>query len=570
MTTRSGAAGNGPWPSDPVEAKKHIGTRSSDSPVQSSASLLSTGTRTRRNFLAVIGAVTVAGCAHGGSSKQSSTDSPSPTPDTWEIEPVEHDRLVGAHYYPWYGPSFGAEGIEPGNWLEMVPGRPVLGEYDSRDEDVINQHITWAREHGINWFSVTWKPESDREAVFNDHVLEAELADRMNWSVLYDTIGSATDGSNEGGEFTLRDGMVDFDRPENREALRSHFQRLDDQYFDMPNYVRIDDRPVVYVYSSMKVTGAAEQAYAEAKASIDTEPYLIASALGAGGGPGFIHTVERDWMNEFDAVSEYGVYDRDVAANGEYADFVEYVNRATKEWLLAADHADLDFIPNIMPGMNDTLVPGRDRPPIHRDADGFKEMCRTVRDRMDPDLDAALITSFNEWPEFTSVEPAESYGTTYLEIVRDELATTPAEPMDVTAYPMLQLRYGRTLTPPAEPELEFAMQLGELALTDDAGETVRTYNVGVPENEPYLLEGAYGPPKDDGPLGTWRWLGGPTQQSTIYLDPECAEAASADLYGMAPSFADGPVSSDVYVNGERTDSVELAPEPSTYTVSLQR
>ena len=536
----------------------------------------------RRRFLRLLGAAgpaAVAGCQStdgrgtepGGGTPERTDGSKGTSRPTegWTFDPVEHDKLVGAHYYPWYGPEGSVQ-----DWLRLVPGEPELGEYDSTEEAVVNQHIVWAREHGINWFSTSWQPDSSREAILNDHVLEAELADRMTFSVLYEPIGSAVDSQNPSGTFSLVDGeyLVDFDEPENRETLRDHFQRLQDDYFDRPNYLRIDDRPVVYVYSARNVAGAARRAYAEAKDAIDDDPYLVASVLGGGSRAGTIHKVNQDWMAEFDAASAYAVYNRDVAETGSYDDFVEHVDRVSREWALATEHVGLDFVPDLMPGMDDTLVPGRDRPPIHRDAAGFREMCRIVRDRMDPDLDAVLVTSFNEWPEFTALEPAESYGTTYLEIVEEELAMGVPNYFDPASHPTLQLRFDRTLPAPEEP-LYFAMQLGALTLEDDAGDEAVVYDVGVLEDEPYLLEGAFTPNRnpdapEDSPMRTWRWLGGPTERTTIFLPPPLDEVASGSLHGSAPRFADETIGVDVYFEGQRTDRIVVEPSPATHTFSL--
>lgn len=65
---------------------------------------------------------------------------------------MELDKLVGAYYYQWYRGDDGYGLHDDRPWLEHVPGEPVLGQNHSRDDDVINQHLKWALEHGINWF----------------------------------------------------------------------------------------------------------------------------------------------------------------------------------------------------------------------------------------------------------------------------------------------------------------------------------------------------------------------------------------------------------------------------------
>lgn len=94
----------------------------------------------RRFFLRSAGAAAItalAGCNTNDGSQtvdgtQTSTDSPTntaretetptekrtetETPPEWEIDPLEHDKLVGAHYYPWYETHQGWQ-----DWLWKTP-----------------------------------------------------------------------------------------------------------------------------------------------------------------------------------------------------------------------------------------------------------------------------------------------------------------------------------------------------------------------------------------------------------------------------------------------------------------
>ncbi len=502
------------------------------------------------------------------------TEEPTEIPEEWDIDPIEHDKLVGAHYYPWY--KVGTRN----DWLEIAEDEPVLGEYSSADKDVSNQHIKWAREHGINWFNVSWRPRNFREHTLENYVLEAELADLIDYSLLYEEIGSVTGPNPDPEEYSLQpdesgDGgyLIDFDRRDNQKTLQRHFQRMEDRYFDDPNYVRIDGRPIVYVYSAHKVTGAVKEAWAEAKDAIDSDPYLVAETLDRG--LGWLRQ-EKDWLAEFDAGGEYGIYSVEVGENSGYGRYLDYAEQKTTEWGLTAEHIGLDFVPEVMPGAVFSNIP--DAPdrykdaPIHRDADGFRELCRILRQRMDPDLDAILVNTFNEWPEHTAVEPSKSYGTTYLEIIEDELARSNHDTWNTEAYLGFQIRYDRTMPSPGEPDAEFGMMLDKIRLRDANGQLIASYDIGIPEDEPYFLGGVVSRPKEttdkDDLYDYWRWLGGPAGQTTVYFPPADADAATADLDGRAPPFADEPVGADIFVDGQQTDRIEMSPEPDTHTVSL--
>lgn len=517
----------------------------------------------RRGFLAALGSGTVAAVA--GCSSDGETSEGSPTGEGVEadgdastavpaVDPVEHDKLIGAYYYSWYRPPF--------PFREYTPAEPILGYYRSADTEVINQHIVWARNHGINWFNMSWdgRNTSDRHAPqdedITDGFLEAELMDRIKFSIFYESNIFLEEA----------DDKLDFNLETNRETLRRDFQYLEETFFDESNYLSIDGRPVLTFYTADSFGGSVGDAFADATDAIDHDPYLVADILGS------TDNRTNDWITAFDAVTGYSIYNEYVVGDGDYSDFVEYADREMREWALVADYVDLDVIPNVLPGYDDTEIQERpeDNPVLEREPDGFSELAATVYDWIDPDLDAIMITSFNEWPEYTAVEPAESYGTTYLEIVEEEMARAgePSHP-STDGYPIVRLDFDRTVQAPEEP-IEFTIMFAGLTLEDAAGERLAQYDIGIPGEEPYILDGAFDPTRrDDHAFETWRWLGGPTGRTLLALERDHRHATTAGIHATAPPFAEKPVEADVYVDGQRSDHVVFEPDlPHTYQVSL--
>lgn len=518
---------------------------------------------TRRGFLATLGSTTaaaIAGCSSDGETSAGSPtdrgveDDDDASTAVPEVDPVEHDKLIGAYYYSWYRPAF--------PFREYTPDEPVLGYYRSADTEVVNQHIAWARNHGINWFNMSWDGRNtpDRHAPqdedITDGFLEAELMDRIDFSIFYES------------NIFLReaDDRLDFDLETNRETLRRDFRYLEETFFAEPNYLTIDGRPVLTFYTADSFGGSVREAFADATDAIDHDPYLVADVLGS------TDNRTNDWITTFDAVTGYSIYNEYVVGDGDYSEFIEYADREMREWALVADHVDLDVIPNVLPGYNDTKIEDRpeDNPVLEREPDGFSELAATVHDWMDPALDAIMVTSFNEWPEYTAVEPAESYGTTYLEIVEAELARggEPTYP-DTDGYPIVRLDFDRTVRAPEEP-IEFTIMFAGLTIEDASGEQLVRYDIGTPGQEPYILDGAFDPTsRSDHTFGTWRWLGGPTGRTLLALERDHRHATTAVVRASAPPFAETPVEADVYVDGRRTDHVAFEPDlPQIYRISL--
>jgi hypothetical protein len=134
-------------------------------------------------------------------------------------------NLVGAHSYTWYGTDLVQY------WDGSYVGDPALATYDSSDDAVIDGHVRWALAHGINWFSATWwGPGSYSTETLVDHVVEADLIDRLNASVLYEPKD----------RFEYSSGRVDLDEGRPRRVLREDLRQMERTLFDRDAYLHVD------------------------------------------------------------------------------------------------------------------------------------------------------------------------------------------------------------------------------------------------------------------------------------------------------------------------------------------
>ena len=485
--------------------------------------------------------------------RENKTQSPQNTdiPESWDVDPLEHDKLIGSHYYPWYDGT-------PDDWNSV--GTPVIGNskngYNSRNKEVINQHIKWAVEHGINWFSMSWWEHTDD--VIKDHFLEADPIDDVKFSMLYEV----------NGWFDLtEDKLIDFDSKTNRQILQENLQHLENTYFNHPSHLQIDGRPPLFVFRTDSFRGNVAEAWSEAKNSIDSDPYLIADNLGGGAKQLF-----QDYMEEFDAATIYNPYTPEALAENNFQHFKEYLVEKNEKWLLATKYTDVDFIPVVLPRYNDTPVPNRDGTVLERSSEGFQQLCQEVRDTMDQELNAVLVTSFNEWPEYTAVEPGERYGQTYLDIIEKELAKgTPDYISD--EYNLFELDFSKTFKPARYREdtddyRDLAFMLGDMRILDENEEVLSHYDIGVPEAEPVFVRGAYHPEQHPNTsLKEWRWLGGPAKRSVIYVNKQSKKSDKAVIHGSPIPEGEGRLTADIYWNREQTDQI-LFDESENYTLSL--
>jgi hypothetical protein len=316
----------------------------------------------------------------------------------------EQDLLIGAYYYGWYG-----KGNQWGEYKHT--NTPVLGEYDSRDEAVINLHITWASEHGIDFFAMSWwGPESYEDVTLKDHYLKASKAGDLAFCIHYE---STLLGKPE-------DEPIDFNELYSEsqtkgEKFLADMDYIAEEYFDNPQYLRTEaDRPVVIFYIARDYVNASSY-FKELKINMADkgyDPFLIADVVSERS------PIPIDWdfiSGSFDAITGYNTY-----TATDVGDPLIYIGNKFMEYKNYADAYALHFIPSAMPGYNDRLKEDDfDRPVWARNAGGFfRANWNICEENIDPELRMVLITSFNEWHEGTEIEPSAEYGTFYLDLLR--------------------------------------------------------------------------------------------------------------------------------------------------------
>jgi glycoprotein endo-alpha-1,2-mannosidase len=310
--------------------------------------------------------------------------------------------LVGAYYYPWYGP-------DRIHWQDGYAEHPTLGEYDSADRKVINQHIDWAAGHGIDFFAVSWWGiGSHEDQVFKDELLNSPMRDEIQFAVLYESAGLLP-VSNE---------TIDLDSPDTLQKLLDDFKYIQDTYFNDPHYLKIGDRPVVFIYLTRIFTGDVGGAFSALRGALrsrGSDVYLVGDEVYWGNA----QSLESSHIQAFDAVTAYNMHTSvpDIADN-----FSQKVQAEFTTWKATAGSLGVAFVPDALPGFDDTLVrPEANHPPIPRSVDLFENQLDIALSLLDPQIKMFTITSWNEWHEDTSIEPAQEFGLEYLDALQRKL-----------------------------------------------------------------------------------------------------------------------------------------------------
>ncbi len=316
--------------------------------------------------------------------------------------------LIAAYYYPWY--------IE-GDWSrhEYIE-TPVLGKYGTDDPKIAEKHIDMAADHGIDCFFVSWW---GKDTLTSNHLrkgfLQAENLERIQYGLYYETMGilDATDGK--------KDGVVDFSQPGPMEKMIEDFRMLKKQHFGHDQYLKFNDKPVVGFYVSRTLKHFKRAHLDQLEKEIGVELYSI-------GDEAFFWDQEkpetaRNGVGIFDSYSAYNMFEPKKIIEGDTA--LTFQSREAfpifRTWA-----KEVTFFPGIIPRYHDF----RGHPPMAGTPDDFALLLESaaamaMRQPLEKGVQPIVfITSFNEWWEGTSLEPAEEYGTSYLEVVRDFQAVT--------------------------------------------------------------------------------------------------------------------------------------------------
>jgi len=315
-----------------------------------------------------------------------------------------YGKKVLAFYYTWYGnttvyeeePSWMAD-----KWLHWNENNrnpphtlaandtPVLGAFDSADNNTIRQHITWAKDHGIDGFICTWwGPDNDIDYKF-DKILRFCSDNNIDFELTIYFESAQPRYRNNGTE------------------IAKDLKYVIDRYGNHSKFLKFQNRPVIFSYA---VNYPGVSAFLEAKKILQQggyNPFIVADI-------GYRKPTAAEF-NIFDGFHNYNP----VTLVVEQKDYLS----AAKEMIYFSKGMEKLACFTVIPGYNDWNVcdcgasSGRNTYIIAERNDGalYREMWQNA---MRSNTDWILICSFNEWHEGSEIEPSLQYGDFYLNLTQ--------------------------------------------------------------------------------------------------------------------------------------------------------
>ena len=328
---------------------------------------------------------------------------------------------VFAAYYTWYGAPWGQAGAfahwtydrkdnedssqgtyDPENVVLPPAIRalssgayPLIGPYDSMEPEVVRWHMRLAKAAGIDAFLVDWwgpatwqTPKGWTHDVFVNTVLP--VAEQEGFKVaLFDECPQFVDDFEQVCRWTT-----------------TYLKR----FKDSPAWLHIDGKPVWAVYQLWEGKLTADQGkelIRRVEAQVGPVFWIFDRMRCRATGPGEIELfTPTDWLkiDSLDCIMGYAMFSTWAVDTYEglkplYADFARQVQEAGRRVMLP-----------VHPGHDNRRINPKPYWMKRRNGETLSGFWRAA---MQAQADYILITSFNEWPETTVVEPSLTWGDPY-------------------------------------------------------------------------------------------------------------------------------------------------------------
>jgi uncharacterized protein YgiM (DUF1202 family) len=314
---------------------------------------------------------------------------------------------VLAFYYAWFDQNTWSSGQSVDR-----PAQP----YNSADRATIERHVMQAQGAGIDAFIQAWYgPQVEGNQTETNFRILLEIAQARGFKAAVDF---ETTSPFLGSKETLIQGLASL--------LATHTQH--------PGYLRYQGKPVIFFWRQQQFS---VDTWLDIRNQVDPGRTTFWIAEGT----------DLSYQAVFDGHHLYSI----AWAASPAAQLTKWADQVRA---YETEHqVDRLWAATVMPGYNDTNLPRSNAFTVaRRDGAYYRE---TWQGALASQPDMIIVTSFNEWPEGTHIEPSASYGNFYLDMTR-ELVTSlrgSPPPNPVPAVPAAQESQE---TPPQEGEVQEA------------------------------------------------------------------------------------------------------------------
>ncbi|MCS6830950.1 MAG: glycoside hydrolase family 99-like domain-containing protein [bacterium] len=331
--------------------------------------------------------------------------------------PVKPEYPVGVYYFPGWRSA--------GQWAPITrfPERkPVLGWYREGNPQVADWHIKWAVEHGITFFVYDWywvQGARQLEHALHEGYFNSRYRRYLQFCLLWAN-------HNPRGTSSYEDCV----------NLVRHWLK---HYFHRPEYLRIDGKPVVIIFSPHDLRRDIGREGVKRSLDAMREECVRAGLKGlyilaCVGGTGDAILAAREG---YDAVTAYNWAYLGVVGDTKWASFDTLIDGYRQQWESIVQNVSIPLLPPISGGWDSRPWHGQNALVRYgRTPEKFKKHLQDALQLLQryPQkvLPMVLIEAWNEWGEGSYIEPHKEFGFGYLDAIREVFTSAPRTHADLT------------------------------------------------------------------------------------------------------------------------------------------
>jgi hypothetical protein len=273
--------------------------------------------------------------------------------------------IYAAFLYPWFANAWNQGGVFP-----YTNFTPALGWYDSADDATIDQQLALARQAHLEAFIGSWWGQGHHTDTSLKYIISRSERTgspypEMRWSIYYEAEGQGDPSVSQ---------------------IVSDLQYLAANYFNHPGFLRVNGKPVVFVWSEGGSPAEMASRWAQAKAAFGGNVHIVLK----------VYSGYENEPNQPDSWHQYGP--------------------------ATAYSAHPPYSAVVSPG----FWKKGESPRLARDLARFEA---DVQRMVNTGAFWQLVTTWNEWGEGTAVEPATQFGNGYINaLCRRIPGTMPCPP----------------------------------------------------------------------------------------------------------------------------------------------
>ncbi|MBP3317351.1 MAG: glycoside hydrolase family 99-like domain-containing protein [Alistipes sp.] len=350
------------------------------------------------------------------------------------IWPSCHDDSLGrTHLWPEGTGEW--EVIKKGNPRfegHYQPKQPLWGYELDNDPKVVERWIDTALEYGVNTFIYDWYWYMDYpylESALNDGFLKAKNNEKMNFYIMWanhNVVKNYWNYHRHGDDNSLL-----FDASVTWEQFKTIVDRVINQYFKLPNYVKIDGCPVFSIFDmgrflssfgSMEEAAKAMQYFRDEVVKAGFKGLHIQESAGGGG-----HLSESKIAHMRNYVEKLGVNSMAFYNMGGFdCDYLTHGQNAINIRKEYDDALSIPIFPTVSIGWDDSprypAKGAKDVTRFNHSPQVFATFLQAAKEYADSHPEQPpfiMINAWNEWVEGSYLLPDRKYGFGFLEAVRD-------------------------------------------------------------------------------------------------------------------------------------------------------